>query len=96
MCDTFGDRGFTHARLTYQNRVVLGPPRKNLQNPADLFVTADHRIEFAFAGLFVQVDRIFAQRVESLFVSLRIDRRTFAQLLNRCDHLLFLYAGIFQ
>ena len=39
------DGGLADAGLTDQDRVVLGTPRQHLHDPADLGVTADHRVE---------------------------------------------------
>ncbi len=45
----FGDRRLADARLADQHGVVLGAPRKHLDDAADLLVAADHRIELALA-----------------------------------------------
>ena len=94
--DSFGDGRFADARFADQDRVVFGSPRQDLQYPPDLLVPADHRVEFAFAGLFVQVDRVFAERVVLLLAGLAVDGRTFAQLFDRRDQFFFGRAGVFQ
>ena len=43
---TFGDGRLADARFTNQNRIILGAPRQDLHHAANLFVAADHRIEF--------------------------------------------------
>ena len=96
MRDSFGDGRFADARFADQDRVVFGSPRQDLQYPPDLLVPADHRVEFAFAGLFVQVDRVFAERVVLLLAGLAVDGRTFAQLFDRRDQFFFGRAGVFQ
>jgi hypothetical protein len=40
----FHDGCLADARLTDEHRVVLRPPRKNLNYPGYLLVTADHRV----------------------------------------------------
>ena len=41
------DRRLADARLTDQDRVVLGPPGENLDDPTDLLVATDDRIELS-------------------------------------------------
>ena len=88
VCDTLGDGGLADTRLSHEDRVVLGTPREDLQHAADLLVTADHRIEFARTGLFVEVDGILAQRIDLLLGGLRIDRSPFAEGADRLKELL--------
>ena len=45
----FDDRRLAHARLTDQDRVVLGPPLEHLDRAPDLRFAADDRIELAGA-----------------------------------------------
>ena len=44
------DRGLADAGLADQHRVVLGPARQHLDDPADLVVAADDRVELAGLG----------------------------------------------
>ena len=44
------DGGLADAGLADQHRVVLGPPGQHLDDPADLGVPADDRVELAVAG----------------------------------------------
>ena len=53
--ESFDDRGFPDARLADEHRVVLRAPRQDLDHTADLFVTADHRIQLVLAGIVGQV-----------------------------------------
>ena len=53
--EPFDDRGFPNARLADEHRVVLRAPRQDLDHTADLFVTADHRIQLVLAGIVGQV-----------------------------------------
>jgi len=50
-----GDRRFADARLADQSRVVLGPARQDLDDPLDLLLAADDRVELAQAGSLGQV-----------------------------------------
>ena len=88
VCDTLGDGGLADTRLTHEDRVVLGTPREDLQHAADLLVTADHRVELARTGLFVEVDGILAQRIELLLGGLGIDRSPFAEGADRLKEFL--------
>ena len=87
-CNALGDGRLADARLADQNRVVLRTAREDLQHPADLLVTADHRVELSGTRLLVEVDGILAQRVELLRGGLRIDRRPLAEGADRLDELL--------
>ncbi len=91
--DTLCDGGFAHTRLADEDRVVLGPARKNLEYAAYLFVAADHGIEFPGTGHFVQVDGVLAQGVEYLFGGLAVDGASLAELLDRRDELLLRHAA---
>ena len=88
VCDTLGDGGLADTRLTHEDRVVLGTPREDLQHAADLLVTADHRVELARTGLFVEVDGILAQRIELLLGGLGIDRSALAEGADRLKEFL--------
>src|SRR5579875_35971 len=49
-----------------EHRVVLGPPGQHLDDPADLLVAADDRIEPASAGGFGEVAAVALERLEGL------------------------------
>ena len=57
------DRGLADARLTDEDRVVLGPARQDLDDAANFFVTPDDRIELPVAGQFRQVATVAFQRL---------------------------------
>ena len=69
--DLLGDalryRGLTDSRLTYQNRIVLGPPAEDLKNPSDLFIPADDRIELSLRRPLVEIDGKPAEVFKSVF-----------------------------
>ena len=54
--EALGDGGLADARLADQRRVVLGPPRQDLDDPLDLLLAADDRVELSGAGGVGQVD----------------------------------------
>ena len=64
--EALDDRRFTNAGFADQNRVVLGPAGKDLDRAADLVVSADDRIELAFAGSFGKVLSVFLECLEVL------------------------------
>ena len=47
MGQALGDRGLADARLADERRVVLRPARQDLDDPLDLLLAADDRIELA-------------------------------------------------
>ena len=59
--------GLAHAGFADQHRVVLGPPGQHLDDPADLGVAADDRVQAAVAGLLGEVDAVLLQRLVGLF-----------------------------
>ena len=56
MRQAFGDGRLADAGLADERRVVLGPARQDLDDPLDLLLAADHRIQLAGAGRVGQVD----------------------------------------
>ena len=65
----FDDGGLADAGLADEHRVVLGPARQHLDDAADLFVAADHRIELALAR---ELGEIAAVSLERLIGALRV------------------------
>ena len=60
MGEALGDGGLAHAGLADQCRVVLGLPAEDLDDPLDLLLAADHRVQLVGAGGLGEVD---AERV---------------------------------
>ncbi len=60
--EALDDGRLADARLADQDRVVLGPARQDLDDPADLVVAADDRVELARAGLGGQVAAVLLER----------------------------------
>ena len=73
LCQTFDDSGFTHARLTQQDRVVFRFTDQDLHHSMDLFISADHWIELPVGCFFGQIDPIFFQSFQCLVGSLGLD-----------------------
>ena len=65
--EAFDDGGFAHAGLADQHRIVFGAAAQHLDDAANLFVAADHRIELAAARQLGQVLGVFFQRLELAF-----------------------------
>ena len=59
--EAFDDGGLADAGLADQHRVVLGPAREHLDDPADLVVAADDRVELAVARGSGQVAPVLLQ-----------------------------------
>jgi hypothetical protein len=60
---TFGNRGFTHAGLAYQQRIVLATTRQNLRDTLDFHFSTDQRVDTALACELVEVAGISIQRI---------------------------------
>jgi len=56
-CEPLDDRGFSDPRLAGQDRVVLAPPRQNVDDLADLGVAAEDRVDFPRLRHRCEVDR---------------------------------------
>ena len=65
--DPLGDRGFPHTRLPDKDGVVLGPPRKHLEDAAYLLVPPYHGVHFPLPGQIVQVAAVARERLVLLF-----------------------------
>ncbi len=63
----FGDGGLADARLSDQHRVVFRPTGKNLDDPANLLVAANHRIEPGPLRQIGQVARIAGKGLKLIF-----------------------------
>ena len=63
----FHNRRLADTRLADQHRVVLGPALQHLDGAADFVIAADHRVQFAHAGTFGQVDAILLERLALVF-----------------------------
>src|SRR4051794_14694061 len=70
MGESFGDRGLADAGLTDQRRVVLHPPRQDLDDPLDLLLATDDGIELPRPRELGEVD------------AERVDRRRLARALR--------------
>ncbi len=66
---SLGDGRLAHSRLADEHRVVLGPAAEHLDDPADLIVAPDHRVEFAPAG---QIGEVAAEAFQSLVLLLGV------------------------
>jgi len=63
---TLRDSGLADAGIADEQRVVLLPPAQDLDGAVDLGLTADQRVDLAFARLLVEVDAIGVERVALL------------------------------
>ena len=67
------DGRLAHAGLADEHRVVLGPAGQHLDDPADLLVAADDRVELALAGRLGQVPAVLLEGLVLLLGVLRGD-----------------------
>ena len=79
------DRGLAHAGLADQHRVVLGPPGQHLDDPPDLGVPADDRVQLAVPGRLGQVDAELLQRLVRVLGVLAGDPGAAADLAERLE-----------
>ena len=58
------DGGLPHARLADEDRVVLGAAREHLDEAAQLFIAADHRVQLPLAGHLRKIDGVLFEHLE--------------------------------
>ena len=59
----FNNGSLADTRFADQHRIIFRTPGENLDHAADFFVTADHRIELAAAGLLGEVASVAFKRL---------------------------------
>ena len=62
LCQAFGYGGLADTRFAYKTRVVLGPSRENLDDPLDLVVPADARVQLALPREFGVISAELVER----------------------------------
>ena len=82
----FDDSGFTHPGFTNQHRIVFGTALQYLNGTADLFITADNRVQLALLGTLGEIDGKFLQCLTLVFGTLIVHAFTSAHLFNRLGH----------
>src|SRR5262249_48452041 len=75
LCQTFDDRGFSHARFADQYRIVLGSTREDLNDAANFLIPSDNRVEFALRGKLREIAAVSFERLIRGFRILRSDAR---------------------
>lgn len=96
MGETLGDGGLACAWLADEHRVVLSAAAENLEHAAYLLVSADHGVELARAGAFVEVDGILRQGVVRLLRILIGCGLALAEFGHGGLKLLFAEAGVLE
>jgi hypothetical protein len=81
------DGGLADAGLADEHRVVLGAAREHLDDPTDLVVAADDRVDLAVAGAGGEVLPVLLQRGEVLLRVLAGDAVAAAHVLQRLQQL---------
>jgi hypothetical protein len=79
--EPLGDGGLAHPGFADEHRIVLGAPREDLHDAADLLVSADDRIELALARVLGEVTRELLQRLVLVL------RRLVGDLVRAAHHL---------
>ena len=83
--EALGDRGLADARLADQHRVVLRPAAEHLDDPPDLLVAADDRVELAGARLGGEVAAVLLERLVGALGVRRRDPLAAADALERVE-----------
>ena len=84
------------SRLTYQDRIVFRTAAQYLQQPPNLIVAADDRIEFSGTCLGHQILSILVECLIILVATLRTHVLSLAQLTDSSQHVLLVHACIFH
>ena len=92
----FDDRGLAHARVADQDRVVLGPARQDLDDPANLVVAPDDRVELALTGSLGQVAAVAFQGLVGGFGIAVGHPLAAAHLLQGAEHAFAVEPGVAQ
>ena len=85
--EALDDRGLADAGLADQHRVVLGAAGEHLDDPADLLVAPNDRVELAGAGSFGEVSAEALERLVLLFGVLGGDAVTAAHVAQDLEQL---------
>ena len=93
---TLHDSGLTRTRFANQDRVVLGASAQNLQHTANLFISANHRVELAAMCCLIQVDGIFVESLVSVFRRLRVDFLSLTQFVDGAGQVFLGHTEILQ
>src|SRR5204863_2343499 len=59
--ESLDDRGLAHSGLADQDRVVLRPPREDLNDTANLFIAADDRVDLVLPRHLCEVAAVFLE-----------------------------------
>src|SRR5206468_11925370 len=81
--EPFGDRGLAHTRFTHQQRIVLAPAAQHLNDPFELDLASDQRIDLAALRHMVEVYRVRFERAGGLLFA-RSEEHT-SELQSRSD-----------
>ena len=84
--ETLDNGGLTHAGFANEHRVVLGAAAEHLDDPTNLFVAPDDRIDLAVASALGEVLAVLLERLKLLFGIGATDTMTTANLLQSLQH----------
>ena len=80
---SFDDGGLADARIADQHGIIFTAPGQHLDDAANFFVAADHRVELALGGKLGEVAAIFAESFVGRFWILRRHPLVAAYLFQR-------------
>ena len=86
------DGRLAHARLADEDRVVLGAAGQHLDDPADLLVAPDDRVDLPLAGQRGQVPAVALEGLEGLLGVLRGDPVAAPHVAQRVEQLVAVHA----
>ena len=75
LCQSFGNGGLAHARVSDDHGIVLGPAIQDLHDALDLDLAANHWIELALPSGFREINREFLKRAVAALCGWRVDAR---------------------
>ena len=84
--ESFDDRGLADARLADEHRVVLRAARQHLDDPANLLVAADDRVDLSGAGRLGEVAAVLLERLVLLLGVVARDAVRAAHLAQGVEH----------
>ena len=62
MRQTFNDGRFAHTRFADQDRIILGLPAQNPDDPADFRIPPDHRVQLVLLRFLDEVSSVLFER----------------------------------
>ena len=74
--DPFDDGRFSNTGIPDEDRIIFFAARKDVQDPADFFISTDDRVELAIQSALVEMDAVFLEGIILVFGALIADFAT--------------------